>query len=114
MGILELKHKWKLNKELKRSIKVLSSQYKPRKIILFGSLANGKIRENSDIDLLVIKDTSKRYWERVDEVIHLIHPQEAMDIFVLTEKEIEDSLNKDNQYLRDILEHGKVIYEETN
>lgn len=114
MGISALKHKWKLERELKRSIKVLSAQYKPRKIILFGSLAAGKIGENSDIDLLVIKDTSKRYWERVDEVTRLIHPQEAMDIFVLTEKEIEDSLNKDNQYLREIIERGKIIYEGTN
>lgn len=35
----------------------LLAQYQPRKVILYGSYAYGNPRPNSDIDLLIIKDT---------------------------------------------------------
>lgn len=106
-----LKHKQDLEEELERILSILISKYKPQKIILFGSLVNNRITLTSDLDLFIIKDTSKRYWERIDEVMHLIHPLEAIDIFVLTLQEIERNLKKNNLYLRNILEKGKIIYE---
>jgi len=111
MDISILKHKRELEKELERILHILILGYKPHKVILFGSLVNNKIKETSDLDLFIIKDTPKRYWERVDEVLDIVHPQEAMDIFVLTPQEIRDNLKKNNLYLKDILEEGKVIYE---
>lgn len=111
MDSLELKRKRELEKELNRILDIFISQYRPSKIILFGSLANGIIRETTDIDLLIIKDTPERYWERIDEVLHLSHPEEAVDIFVLTNKEIEDNLTAGNNYLKEILESGRILYE---
>ncbi|MDI3531232.1 MAG: uncharacterized protein PWP60_1081, partial [Candidatus Atribacteria bacterium] len=46
-----------LHEELSRIVKLLIEKYQPEKIILFGSLAEGRIHEWSDIDLLIIKDT---------------------------------------------------------
>lgn len=111
MDTLVLKHKEDLENELKRVLDILIFQYKPSKIIIFGSLANNKINMESDIDLFIVKNTDKRYWERIDEVLHLIHPQEAMDIFVLTPQEVEENFKKDNLYLKEILERGRVVYE---
>lgn len=108
------KRKSELKKELSRILTIFISKYRPSKVILFGSLANNVIRETSDIDMLIIKDTNKRYWDRIDEVLHLAHPQEAVDIFVLTNKEVKDNLRKDNVYLKEILDKGKVLYERTN
>lgn len=114
MNSLELRHKKELERELDRILGTLVSNYKPLKVIVFGSLANNRININSDIDLLIIKDTDKRYWKRIDEVIHLIHPREAIDIFVLTSQEIEENLRKNNLYLKEILERGEVLYERTD
>ncbi len=114
MNALKIQRKEDLEQELARVLRILSSQYNPAKIILFGSLANNNISATSDIDLFIIKDTPKRYWERIDEVIHLIHPREPIDIFVVTPQEVEYNLKKRNHYLIDILEHGKVLYERTN
>lgn len=101
-----------LRRELKRIARILIEKYKPEKIFLFGSLVNGNLSETSDIDLFIVKNTSKRYWERIDEVLHSIHPREAIDIFVFTQKEIEDNLKK-NVYLKEIIEKGRLIYERT-
>lgn len=96
-----------LQKELKRIVSVLKKEYKPEKIILFGSLVNGNVKEWSDIDLLLIKKTKKRYLDRIDEVLNLIHPKVGVDMFVFSPQEIE----KKNPYIDEILLTGKNVYE---
>jgi predicted nucleotidyltransferase len=41
---------------------------KPQKLILFGSYAVGRQRQDSDIDVVVISEDfeNKNYWERID------------------------------------------------
>jgi len=102
-----------LEKELKRILKIIIKKYQPEKIILFGSLANNNIHEGSDIDLIVIKESSKRYFDRVDELIHLIHPREALDLFVLTPQEVQGALDEENPYYEEIINKGEVLYEKT-
>ena len=48
------------------------AEYAPQKVILFGSYAYGEPDEDSDIDLLIIKDTDKRPIERWIEVKRLL------------------------------------------
>jgi predicted nucleotidyltransferase len=43
-----------LQSELDRCIALLKARYKPRKIVLFGSLAQGKVGTWSDIDLVIV------------------------------------------------------------
>ena len=58
--------------------------YKPEKIILFGSRAKKTFDPYSDIDLIIIKNTKKRFLDRVKDVIKIINPDFAIDIFVYT------------------------------
>ena len=106
-----INRKRSLEKELKRITSVLEEKYTPEKIILFGSLANGKVKEWSDIDLFIIKKTYKKYLNRVEEVFHLIHPKVGIDIFVLTPEEIKKSLKENNPYIQEIILEGNLLYE---
>ena len=45
--------KQKLNSNLNKIVRALKKEYKPEKIVLFGSLASGQVSEWSDIDLLI-------------------------------------------------------------
>lgn len=47
-----------MRKEIKDIKNTLVKNYKPEKIIIFGSYADGKINKNSDIDILIIKNTN--------------------------------------------------------
>jgi predicted nucleotidyltransferase len=86
--------------------------YKPEKIILFGSAATGNAREDSDLDLLIIKRTHKPYFKRIREVNHAIHIWRSTDIFVLTPQELERGVRENRFFLtREILAKGKVIYD---
>lgn len=58
-----------LRQELDRFIRVVASQMGPQRILLFGSLAGGKMGEWSDLDLVVIADTTEDRGMIVDDAI---------------------------------------------
>lgn len=101
-----------LQNELNRILEILIREYRPKKVILFGSMAQGSIEEWSDIDLFIIKESEKRHLDRVAEVIHLVHPTVGMDIFVLSPDEVKNALDDQNPYIEEILTEGKVLYEQ--
>jgi predicted nucleotidyltransferase len=49
-----------LDEELNRIIEVIKRDYEPERIILFGSLVDGRVHEWSDIDLLIVKKNEKK------------------------------------------------------
>jgi len=88
--------------------------YSDTAIILFGSLANGNITEDSDIDLLVIKDTKKDYWQRAKEISRIMSQiiiNLPKDILTITTKELKERLSVQDYFIQDIINNGKVIYE---
>ena len=87
-------------------------EYKPEKIILFGSWAWGEPHEDSDIDLLVILESNKPRLERKREILDAIRPSDIpVDLIVHTPYELEESINKNrNLFLEDIVHNGKVLY----
>ena len=54
----------RIRKIITDSVNKISFEYKPKKIILFGSYAYGNPTEESDIDFLIIKNTDKRPIDR--------------------------------------------------
>lgn len=104
------KRKKILLKELKRIKKELLTKYHPKKVILFGSLLTGGVRENSDIDLVIVKETDKPFIERAIEVALLIRPNVAIDFLVYTPLEFKQ-MSLGNNYFFNEINKGKVIYE---
>ena len=70
------------------------------------------MRQESDIDLLIIKDTKKKYLDRVREVVQITDSKFPTYIFVLTPKELELAILENLFMIIDeILPKGKVLYE---
>ena len=91
----------------------LVAEYPPQKIILFGSYAYGQPGPDSDIDLLIIKTTADEFLERLCTVRRVTvgtHPSVPFDPIVLTPTELEDRLEAGDQFLREILDRGEVLY----
>ena len=87
----------------------LIKKYKPQKIILFGSYAYGEPTQDSDVDLLVVADTDKKFHERVQEVRTLLPKDRPFDLIVLTPLEYQKS-KASNALLLEIEAKGRVIY----
>ena len=114
MGMnLEIKERQELlESELSRIVKVLKEKYHPEKIILFGSFANGKLHEWSDIDIAIIKDTKERFIDRLHAVSSLTRPSVGVNFIVYTPKEAQDMIDRNHYFFIDeILKKGKVLYE---
>lgn len=87
--------------------------YSPQKVILFGSYAYGEPSEDSDIDLLIIKETTERFldrWITVRRILSDPHRNIPLETIILTPSEISHRLALGDQVVEEILEKGKVLY----
>jgi predicted nucleotidyltransferase len=92
----------------------LKEQYQPEKIILYGSYAYGSPDKESDIDLLIIKDTSERPIDRritVRRLISDIRNKMPFSSLVLTPDEISHYLAIGDDFLKEITNKGLILYE---
>ena len=94
-----------LQKELERCINLLKKEYRPEKILLFGSLASGRVSRWSDIDLIIVKDTKKPFLDRNKEVLLLLKPKVGMDILVYTPEEFKQ-LSEKKFFKEEIIRKG--------
>jgi uncharacterized protein len=86
--------------------------YQPQKIILFGSWARGEADDESDLDLIVIKETPARFLDRLSDIYALLGDFGAVDVLVYTPQEVAQMLAEGNAFLEDALAEGIVLYEE--
>ena len=91
----------------------LLAGYAPQKVILFGSYAYGDPRPDSDIDLLIIKETDERFIDRWVAVRRLLSDPGRtipLETLVLTPQELSDRLAIGDQFLAEVVEKGDVLY----
>ncbi len=101
-----------IERELNRMMEILIRDYEPEKLILFGSAAQGEFHAWSDLDLVVIKKTSKPLLERIEEVLRLVRPRVGLDVLVYTPEEMEALVDERRSFVLDeIIYKGAVAYE---
>lgn len=99
--------------EAKKLAKIIAKNYKPEKIILYGSVAQGKARKDSDIDFCIIKKTRLPMRRRIYNVYTALDEydyQFAFEPIVLTPMEFQTRKNNNDYFVREILNYGKTIY----
>ncbi|HLG29693.1 MAG TPA: nucleotidyltransferase domain-containing protein [Candidatus Brocadiales bacterium] len=93
--------------------KKIEEDYKPSKVILFGSYAYGKPDRDSDIDLLVVKETKERPIDRrvaVRRIVSKVRSGFPFSSIVVTPEELRQRLEIGDQFFKEIISRGKVIY----
>ncbi len=80
------------------------------KVILFGSLVKGELHSTSDIDLIIVQKTDKRFLDRLEEWYMFLEPDVAMDILVYTPEEISDMASW-NRFIKMALTQGEILFE---
>jgi predicted nucleotidyltransferase len=93
-------------------VRRIVSELHPEQIILFGSYGYGSPTEDSDVDLLVVMETSSRPADRYLAVSRLIRPRPfPLDILVKTPAEIARALETGDFFIREIVTRGQTLYE---
>ncbi len=100
-------------REIEEIVKRIIDNYKPEKIILFGSYAYGCPTEDSDLDLLVIKSSKLPGYKRAREIRrHLWGITDIpKDIIVYTQEEISDWEKVKEAFITEVVRKGKTLYE---
>lgn len=99
--------------QIEEIIKRIIENYKPEKIILFGSYAYGHPTEDSDLDLLIIKDINIPRYKRAREIRKYLWgiTDIPKDIIVYTQKEIDDWKKVEEAFITNVVKKGKILYE---
>lgn len=99
---------------LARITRQIVEHFHPEKVILFGSYAYGRPTSESDVDLLVIMDSSERPARRTTLVSSVCRPRHlGMDILVYTSAEVKQRLEMGDFFIGEILQAGRVLYDAT-
>ncbi len=105
----------KTREKILQIVEKIKKGYEPEKIILFGSYAYGNPTKENDIDLLIIKETSKPFhkrWVEVCSIANDILRATPFSPFVITPKELKRRLARGDYFFKDILSKGEVLYGE--
>ena len=89
----------------------LAREFHPRQIVLFGSHADGKPQRDSDVDLLVIMPLRGDAVDKTVEMRLRLRPPFPLDLLVRTPGRIRQRLALGDDFIKDILSKGKVLYE---
>lgn len=97
--------------DLGRLVSRIVEFYQPEKVILFGSYANGNADENSDLDLLLIKETDEHPLNRAAGIRKALRDVLLpMDILVYTPSEISKDQERKFTFIHDVLKSGRILY----
>jgi predicted nucleotidyltransferase len=88
---------------------VLAKRHDIERVIVFGSVARGQAGARSDLDLVIVQRTSKRFLDRLDEMYRLLVPQVACDLLVYTPEEFE-RLREERSFVARIAREGRLIH----
>jgi len=101
-------------RELKQIVRRIVEAYAPDKIILYGSYAYGTPGPDSDIDLLIIKETAeppRERWFTVCDALWSLPTASPVEPLVVTQAELAGRLQLGDQFFQEIVSRGKTLYD---
>ena len=103
----------KVQDQIDLVVRRIAEEYKPEKIILFGSAARGQMGPDSDVDLFIVKDDRQPRHQRnvsVRKVLRDVSYRLPLDVLVYTPKEVEYRLWLGDFFVKRIMKEGRVLY----
>jgi len=98
--------------DLASRLRPIFVKHRVLRAVVFGSLARGEASRRSDLDLIVVQDTQKRFLERYDDLLREITqavPGRDVDLLIYTPEEL--AAIAERHFIAAALREGKVIYE---
>ncbi|MBW1717853.1 MAG: nucleotidyltransferase domain-containing protein [Deltaproteobacteria bacterium] len=98
--------------ELKNRFSEVFRRNRVKKAVLFGSAARGTESKKSDLDIMIVVETDKRFFDRYDDFLDLYQMggPRGLDLLIYTPEELESISHR--RFIRGILTEGKTLYEQ--
>lgn len=101
----------KLENALRQAVDQIARHYKPERIYVFGSMARGDVHEDSDLDLLIIKETDQPFLARVNDVLSIVDVDVPIELLVYTPEELRRMKEEGRDFILTVLEEARLCYE---
>jgi predicted nucleotidyltransferase len=82
-----------------------------RKVIAFGSVARGDADDWSDLDLIIVAETARPFFERFKDFRGLYDVWPRLDLLIYTPDEFERMLAEENPLIVRAVAEGVVLHE---
>jgi len=95
----------------------VARQFRPLKIVLFGSYAYGNPNEDSDVDLMVVMPNDPagvRNTARAMAIREAIPKSFPLDLLVRDPQDIDWRLKEGDCFLQEVFSKGRVLYEKAD
>jgi predicted nucleotidyltransferase len=89
----------------------IADEYRPARIILFGSHAAGCARRDSDVDLLVLMPNPKGSFQTALDILNRLEPRFGVDLVVRSPEDAELRYRFGDPLIREAFDRGRVLYE---
>lgn len=102
-----------LEQEIQKVTETIIQEFKPQKVVLFGSHAWGSPKKNSDVDLFIIKDDiQKNTREMAIDLERILNDREVpLDLLVYKPDQVIKRLALNDQFITKIFRDGRILYE---
>jgi predicted nucleotidyltransferase len=100
-------------RDIKKWCERVAREFRPQKIILFGSYASGTQTQDSDVDVLVVMPLARgqRDVRQAAAIRERVSAPFPMDVIVRSPRDIARRLARGDGFIADILRHGRLMYE---
>ena len=99
--------------DIKEWCETVAREFRPDRIVLFGSYARGNPTEDSDVDVLVVMPLGRgqRDVRRAAAIRDRVRASFPMDLIVRSPQQIARRLAQGDSFVADVLRHGRLMYE---
>lgn len=89
----------------------IAREFRPERIILFGSYAYGEPKDDSDIDMLVVLPFNGKPSRKALEIVSKIKPMIPLDLIVRTPEQVRERIANNDWLMHDVMKKGQTLYE---
>ena len=97
-------------KDIRAVGRKIAHEFRPQRVILFGSHACGSARPDSDVDLLVIAPFDGTSFRQSLRILNRLDLRLPIDLIAYRPEDVERRYAEGDPLVREALDHGKVLY----
>ena len=89
----------------------IGREFRPDRVLLFGSYADGTATDDSDVDLLVVLPFEGRPFHKSLEILNRLDIRFPCDLLARSPDDVARRYEQGDPLIREALDRGKVLYE---
>jgi predicted nucleotidyltransferase len=81
-----------------------------RRAYIYGSTARGEADEHSDVDLILVRETDRPFFDRIRDVMDLVFALGSVDLLIYTPDELAQMLREPGRFfLKDVVREAVIV-----